>query len=96
MDNETGLGSTITTEQNCAMRELIEHCYGYLVSQRILLGIYLGVFNVLALLFYVSYARTIFNNPGTPLKASELSAPRAISTIFIVQELFFFSWHEGK
>ncbi|KAH7032290.1 DHHC palmitoyltransferase-domain-containing protein [Linnemannia elongata] len=46
-------------------------CIDYIqhfLNQPIQAGIYLGVFNVLALLFYVSYARTIFNNPGSPLK----------------------------
>ncbi|KAG0211345.1 hypothetical protein BGX28_008001, partial [Mortierella sp. GBA30] len=30
--------------------------------------IYLGIFNVLTLLFFISYARTIFRNPGSPMK----------------------------
>lgn len=90
MDNENGLGSTMTAEQNCAKRELINNCDGYHVSQLFfLLGIYLGVFNVFALLFYVSYVRTIFNNPGTPLKASEPSTSRAISITIIVQDFSF-------
>ncbi|KAG0018105.1 hypothetical protein BGZ81_010396 [Podila clonocystis] len=32
--------------------------------------IYLGVFNTLTVLFFVSYARSIFRSPGSPLKAS--------------------------
>ncbi|KAF9926010.1 hypothetical protein FBU30_004303 [Linnemannia zychae] len=50
-------------------------CIDYLLrflDNPIQAGIYMGVFNLFALLFYISYIRTIFNNPGTPLKASGL------------------------
>lgn len=54
----------------------------------------MGVFNIFALLFYVSYARTIFNNPGTPLKASELSNFKEPCWSF--HRSGYFSWHERK
>ncbi|KAF9961152.1 palmitoyltransferase for Vac8p [Mortierella alpina] len=40
--------------------------------------IYMGVFNVLTLLFFVSYARTIFRKPGSPLKPPQRNPPPPI------------------
>ncbi|KAF9541576.1 palmitoyltransferase for Vac8p [Mortierella hygrophila] len=56
-------------------------CIDYILhflNQPVQAGIYLGVFNVFALMFFVSYARTIFNNPGTPLKPPKRNPPPPI------------------
>ncbi|KAF9178507.1 palmitoyltransferase for Vac8p [Haplosporangium sp. Z 11] len=48
-------------------------CIDYILHSQhrpIQAGLYLGIFNILALLFFISYARSIFRTPGSPMKAS--------------------------
>ncbi|GJJ71091.1 palmitoyltransferase ZDHHC2/15/20 [Entomortierella parvispora] len=46
-------------------------CIGYIwhtLNHKVQAGIYIGILNTLSLLFFISYARTIFRSPGSPLK----------------------------
>ncbi|KAF9178770.1 palmitoyltransferase for Vac8p [Haplosporangium sp. Z 767] len=53
-------------------------CIDYILHSQhrpIQAGLYLGIFNILALLFFISYARSIFRTPGSPMKASSSTQP---------------------